>query len=73
MVDQKKLDFEIPVSARLPERRVKKVDDWAERTWRDRSKILSAILNTVLGQVEEHDAFDEPLEEVLRRLRLGPA
>jgi hypothetical protein len=70
MAEQKKLDFEIPVSARLPERRVKKVDAWAERTWRDRCKILSAILNTVLGKVEECDAFDEPLEDVLRRLRL---
>jgi metal-responsive CopG/Arc/MetJ family transcriptional regulator len=73
MPDQKKLDFEIPVSGRLSETLVKKVDRMAERSWRDRSKILRAILSTVLGKIDEEDAWEQPLEQVIRRLRLDPA
>ena len=38
MADQKKLDFEIPVSGRLSETLVKKVDRMAERSWLSEEK-----------------------------------
>ncbi len=71
--EQQKIAFEIAVSTRLDENLVRDVDDWAERTWRDRSKVLGALLSTILNQVKESGGFGQSLEEVVRRVRLNPA
>lgn len=74
MTDQiTKTEFDIAVSTKLKEDLVAKVDRWAERSWRDRSKVLSAILTTVLKMVERDNNFEADLNEVIRRLRLGAA
>jgi hypothetical protein len=69
---QRKLEFDIAVSHRLPESYVTEVDDWAARTWRDRAKILSAICCHVLRMVRDEGGFNGTLESVLNRLRLDP-
>lgn len=71
--EQQKIAFEIAVSTRLDENLVRDVDDWAERTWRDRSKVLGAFLTAILKQVKEQGGFSQSLEEVVRRVRLNPA
>jgi hypothetical protein len=71
--EQQKLPYELAVSTRLDENLVREVDDWAERSWRDRSKILSAFLTTILKQVKEQGGFSQSLEDVVRRVRLNPA
>jgi hypothetical protein len=43
MAEQTKPEFDVTVSHRLPESLVPSVDQWAQRTWCDRAKILSAI------------------------------
>ncbi len=73
MSDPIKTEFDIAVSTKLNEKLVAKVDDWAERSWRDRSKVLSAILTTVLKMVERDNNFEQDLNDVIRRLRLGTA
>jgi len=70
MTEQIKSGFDIAVSTKLNESLVEKVDLWAERSWRDRSKVLSAILTTVLKMVEQDNNFEQDLNEVIRRLRL---
>jgi len=71
MAEQIKPEFDIAVSTKLNEKLVVKVDQWAERSWRDRSKVLSAILTTVLKMVERDNNFEQDLNDVIRRLRLG--
>jgi hypothetical protein len=73
MAEQTKAEFDIAVSTKLNERLVAKVDQWAENSWRDRSKVLSAILTTVLKMVERDNNFEQDLNEVIRRLRLETA
>ena len=73
MPDQKKLQFEIPVSTRLPEDLVAEVDQWSEREWRTRSQTFSAILRTVLEKVKQSGGFGQSLNDVLGRLRLDEA
>lgn len=73
MADETKLGFDIPVSTRLNEQLVAKVDNWAQRSWRDRSKVLSALLTTVLNLIEHDSDFKQDLNQVICRLRLGPA
>jgi len=71
MAEQIKTEFDIAVSTKLNENLVVKVDQWAENSWRDRSKVLSAILTTVLKMVERDNNFEQDLNQVIRRLRLG--
>ena len=71
--EQQKLAYEIAVSTRLDENLVRDVDEWAERSWRDRSKILAAFLSTILKQVKQEGGFEQSLEDVVRRVRLMPA
>lgn len=73
MADQNKIEFDIAVSTKLNENLVAKVDRWAETSWRDRSKVLSAILTTVLKMVERDNNFEQDLNEVIRRLHLNRA
>ncbi len=73
MAEQNKVEFGITVSHRLPESLVASVDQWANRTWRDRAKILSAICCRVLEMVRQEGGFKQDLSDVLRRLRLDPA
>jgi metal-responsive CopG/Arc/MetJ family transcriptional regulator len=73
MADQNKTEFDIAVSTKLNENLVAKVDQWAETSWRDRSKVLSAILTTVLKMVERDNNFEQDLNEVIRRLHLNRA
>ena len=73
MAEQPKHEFDIAVSTKLNEKLVEKVDHWAERTWRDRSKVLSAILTTVLKMVEHDNNFEQDLNQVIRRLHLDRA
>lgn len=73
MADQKKLDFEISVSTRLPESDVELADGWAAEHFSDRSKILKAIVHTVLAKVREAGATKQSPADVLRRLHLEPA
>jgi metal-responsive CopG/Arc/MetJ family transcriptional regulator len=71
--NENKLEFDIAVSTKLNEKLVTEVDKWAERTWRDRSKVLSAILTAVLKMVEHDNNFEQDLNQVIRRLHLGRA
>jgi metal-responsive CopG/Arc/MetJ family transcriptional regulator len=73
MADQNKNEFDIAVSTKLSENLVAKVDRWAESSWRDRSKVLSAILTTVLKMVEHDNNFEQDLNQVIRRLHLDRA
>jgi len=73
MAEQIKTEFDIAVSTKLNENLVVKVDQWAEDSWRDRSKVLSAILTTVLKMVERDNNFEQDLNQVIRRLHLGTA
>jgi hypothetical protein len=73
MAEQNKVEFDITVSHRLPESLVASVDQWANRTWRDRAKILSAICCRVLEMVRQEGGFKQDLSDVLRRLRLDSA
>jgi hypothetical protein len=73
MSEQKKLNFDIAVSTRLPEDLVADIDAWSERRWSDRSKTLSGILVTILRKIREQGGFNQPLESVLSRLHLDPA
>jgi hypothetical protein len=73
MSDPTKTEFDIAVSTKLNEKLVVKVDEWAERSWRDRSKVLSAILTTVLKMVERDNNFEQDLNDVIRRLHLETA
>lgn len=70
--DGKDAEFDIAVSTKLNEKLVSKVDRWAQLSWRDRSKVLAAILTTVLKLVERDNDFKEDLNQVIRRLRLDP-
>ena len=72
MTEKSKAEFDITVSHRLPESLVASVDVWAQRTWRDRAKILSAICCRVLEMVRQEGGFQQDLSDVLRRLRLDP-
>lgn len=73
MAEQKKFSFEIPVSTKLPEEMVVKVDEWADRGWRNRCQTLAALLFTILRMINDSEGFQHPLESVLSRLRLDPA
>jgi metal-responsive CopG/Arc/MetJ family transcriptional regulator len=73
MAEQPKHEFDIAVSTKLNEKLVEKVDHWAESSWRDRSKVLSAILTTVLKMVERDNNFEQDLNQVIRRLHLDRA
>ncbi|MGD1154547.1 MAG: hypothetical protein ABSA41_01840 [Terriglobia bacterium] len=73
MAEQTKPELDVPVSHRLPESLVASVDQWAQRTWRDRAKILSAICCRVLEMVRQEGGFQQDLSDVLRRLRLDSA
>ena len=72
MPDGKNAEFDIAVSTKLNEKLVSKVDRWAQLSWRDRSKVLAAILTTVLKLVERDNDFNQDLNQVIRRLRLDP-
>jgi len=73
MAEQTKSEFDVTVSHHLPESLVASVDQWAQRTWRDRAKILSAICCRVLEMVRQEGSFQQDLSDVLRRLRLDSA
>jgi hypothetical protein len=73
MADITRTEFDVTVSHRLPESLVASVDQWAQRTWRDRAKILSAICCRVLEMVRQEGGFQQDLSDVLRRLRLDSA
>ena len=73
MAEKIKREYSVSVSTTLDEKLVEKVDCWAERSWRDRSKVLSAILTAVLKMVQEDNNFQEDLNKVVHRLRLRPA
>jgi len=70
--EDKSAEFNIAVSTKLNEKLVTKVDRWAEMSWRDRSKVLAAILTTVLKLVERDNDFKQDLNQVIQRLRLDP-
>jgi hypothetical protein len=73
MADITRTEFDVTVSHRLPESLVASVDQWAQRTWRDRAKILPAICCRVLEMVRQEGGFQQDLSDVLRRLRLDSA
>lgn len=67
-----KASYEISVSTKLDERVVRDLDEWAERGFSDRSKLLRALLMAVLTQVAVQRGFEDPLENVIRRIKLEP-
>jgi hypothetical protein len=73
MAEQTKPEFDVTVSHRLPESLVASVDQGAQRTWRDRAKIPSAICCRVLEMVRQEGGFRQDLSDALRRLRLDLA
>ena len=73
MASQPKLDFDVSVSTRLPASDVQAIDEWADRNFSDRSKVLNAILRRVLAMMREVGATEQAPGDVVRRLRLIPA
>ena len=73
MAEKNKREYSVAVSTTLNEKLVEKVDCWAENSWRDRSKILSAILTAVLNMVQHDNNFQQDLNQVIQRLHLTPA
>lgn len=72
MTKQVRPDYDITATTKLDERALRDLDDWADRNYSDRSKVLRAIIMTVLEQIKEQRAFDEPLGNLIQRIKLEP-
>ena len=51
----------VPVSGRLPENLLIALDDWAAQSLSDRSKVISALLETAIESAIRTGAISEPV------------
>jgi len=73
MSEQKKLDFDISVSTRLPATTTTELDAYAESNFTDRSKTLRAFFLTAWEKAKAAGLTEQSLGDLLRRMRFEPA
>lgn len=65
---------EMTVSGRLPESVYEILEHWRINALlgRKRAEVIGLLLERILGMIAEGQALDQPLEHIVRRLRLEP-
>lgn len=65
---------DMTVSGRLPESVYETLEHWRINALlgRKRAEVIGLLLERILGMIAEGQALDQPLEHIVRRLRLEP-
>ena len=64
--------LQMPVVTRLSASKFKTLETWCDASFRKRSEIIGMVLDRVLEIVEQQAGSEQPVEQFVRRLRLGP-
>ncbi|MGH9398525.1 MAG: hypothetical protein ACRD18_16955 [Terriglobia bacterium] len=69
---RKKEKMEMPVCTRVSLTTFRALEVWCDNSFRKRSEVVGIVLERIVEMLSQQQCIEQPVEEFVRRLRVGP-
>jgi len=72
MIARKKQKMEMPICTRVSLPTFRALEVWCDNSFRKRSEVIGLVLERIVEILSQQHCIEQPVEEFVRRLRVGP-
>ncbi|MGH9403487.1 MAG: hypothetical protein ACRD2P_15435 [Terriglobia bacterium] len=72
MMARKKEKMEMPICTRVSLSTFRALEIWCDNSFRKRSEVVGIVLERIIEILSQQHCIEQPVEEFVRRLRVGP-
>lgn len=69
---RRKEKMEMPICTRVSVSTFRALEVWCDNSFRKRSEVVGLVLERIVEILSQQSCIEQPVEEFVRRLRIGP-